>query len=473
MKLNCLGSPSALSTFLENCIKSATDLQYGQILWQNLDGYQQNKAVFHAHRGAIMSFLPSSKDVHSALISASIPFAVSAVMFCTQNAFALNNQSGDGDYMLHLKQQRDGWLWETPGNAIVWKAFMEQAEAAGKAKDAPKQLALLESALEHSSCFKPDSPKRLETIAKLKECAEKQGKKLTEKQVQDLILPVTNTIQHPKYRMKPEPPTRAFKEVDPMIQEGDMLNTDGDTDQAVKIYLKTLKNLNERSARRGHEIVKVVDRLTRIYYKQGRFVEAEVMVRKELKAVESMHELLDDHDPDKLQIAFMLGDLALVYSGQERLLEAEALYKTALKTIHQNCTEKSYDYIVTLSELARVHKLMGKFDEADKEYRTTLTLSKGRPDCSNMTRGILFGNYAKLLTKMNKLSAAKEMEQKSTELMASSASAQHVTTSTSATRLPANTTASEQEPPAIPKPEPIEQGRLRSPDQKPLRSYYF
>lgn len=396
--------------------------------------------------------------------------AVAAFLLCSSNAWAAQNNANDEDYMLHLKRQRDGWLWETPGDAIVWKAFMEQADAVGKTRDSAKQLALLEAALEHSSCFKADDPKRLETIAKLKECAEKQGKKLTEKQVQDLILPVTNTIQHPKYHMKPQPPTRAFREVDPMIQEGDMLNTDGDTDQAVKIYLKTLKNLNERTARRGHEIVKVVDRLTRIYYKQGRYAEAEVMVRKELKAMESMHDRLDDHDPDKLQIAYMLGDLALVYSGQERLIEAEALYKTALKTIHQNLTEKSYDYIVTLSELARVHKLMGKYDDAEKEYRTTLSLSKGRPDCSNMTRGVLFGNYAKLLAKMNKVSAAKEMEARSAELMASSASGHHVSTSTSATRLPEH-----EEPPVAtpPKPEMTEQERLRRNDSKPLRSYYF
>ncbi len=350
--------------------------------------------------------------------------------------------------MLHLKRQRDGWLWETPGDAIVWKAFMEQAELAGKAKDNAKQLALLESALEHSSCFKADDPKRLETVAKLKECAEKQGKKLSVKDVQDLILPVTNTIQHPKYHVKPVPPGKAFREVAPMIQEGDMLNTDGDTERAIKVYRKTLKNLNERAARKGHEIVKVVDRLTRIYYKQGRFAEAEVMVRKELKAMESMHDRLDDHDPEKLQIAFMLGDLALVYSGQERLIESEALYKTALKTILQNLTEKSYDYIITLSELARVHKLMGKFAESEKEYRTTLSLSKDRPDCSKMTRAVLFGNYAKLLTKMNKTSAAREMETRASELMAAAASAPRVTTSTSAVALPQAESDSEPTPPS-------------------------
>lgn len=393
--------------------------------------------------------------------------------------------------MLHLKRQRDGWLWETPGDAIVWKAFMEQAEAVGKTRDYAKQLALLESALEHSSCFKADDPKRIHTIAKLKECAEKQGKKLSEKQVQDLILPVTNTIHHPKYRMKPIAPTRAFNAVQPMIQEGDMLNTDGETDKAIKIYLKTLKNLNERTARQGHEIVKVVDRLTRIYYKQGRFAEAEVMVRKELKAMESQHELLDDHDPDKLQIAFMLGDLALVYSGQERLIEAEALYKTGLKTIHQNLTEKSYDYIITLSELARVHKLMGHYADSEREYRTALSLSKGRADCSNSTRGVLFGNYAKLLTKMNKVSAAREMEAKSAELMANSASAQTVTTSTSATRLPPEENASTenispqenmssvngtegQSTPSTPSADSFsEQERLRTNQSKPLRSFYF
>lgn len=412
-------------------------------------------------------------DVSDQLFKSIKSLVISTILLANANAFAAQDAGNGEDYMLHLKRQRDGWLWETPGDAIVWKAFMEQAESAGKTKELAKQLALLEAALEHSSCFKADDPKRLETIAKLKDCAEKQGKKLTEKQVQELILPVTNTIHHPKYRMKPEATTKAFKPVEPMIQEGDMLNTDGETDRAVKLYLKTLKNLNERTARHGHEIVKVVDRLTRIYYKQGRFAEAEIMVRKELKAMESMHDRLDDHDPDKLQIAFMLGDLALVYSGQERLIESEALYKTALKTIHQNLTERSYDYIITLSELARVHKLMGKYNEADKEFRQTLALSKDRPDCSNFTRGVLFGNYAKLLAKMNKVSAARDMEKKSKELMSSSASAQTVSKSTTAERLPPGQDA----PPPVAPPPPASREpnmeRIRSNQEQPYRSYYF
>lgn len=353
----------------------------------------------------------STSSVQSQSYQLRFLLLLSASLLLTQTSvFAAPGPAPDDNYVAYLKKQRDGWLWETPGNAIVWKAFIDQADACGKSKDFAKQLALLEAAVEHSSCFKDDDPRRVETIKKLAACAKKQGKVIQEKDVQQLILPVTSTHSHPKYRMKPAPRTKAYRDVEPMIQEADHLVVDGDTDRAVSVYRKTLKNLHERTNRKGHEIVQVVDRLTRIYYKQGRFTEAEELVRKELKAMESMHDRLDDFDPERLQLAFLLGDLALVYSGQERLIEAEALYKTALKIVHQHLSEHHYDYIITLSELARIHKLMGKYSESEKEYQSALALSKNQSDCSRATRSVIFANYGKLLKKMGKDRKATEME---------------------------------------------------------------
>jgi len=349
-----------------------------------------------------------------------LAIAVAATLFISPPAFAAKG-ANDNDYLLSLKKQRDGWLWETPGSAVVWQAFMDEAKNAEKARDYAKQLELLEAAVEHSSAFKENDPHRIETIAALKACVEKHGKSLNEKDVHELILPITSTHDAPKYRMKPAPRRAAFKDVEPMIQEADLLVSDGETDKAIKVYLKTLNNLNERHLRKGHELVQVVDRLTRLYFKQGRYTDAEVIVRKELKARESMWDRLSDYDPEKVELAFLLGDLALVHSGQDRLIEAEALYRTALRILHQNMNEHNYDYIVTLSDLARIHKLMGKFGEAEKEYRQCLTLAKNHEDVSRQTRGVIVGNYAKLLKKMGKVRAASEMEEKSKALLAGSA----------------------------------------------------
>lgn len=347
--------------------------------------------------------------------------ALAAFLLVSSPAALAVTDAKSAEYLLHLKRQRDGWLWETPGSAVVWQAYMEEAQRAEKAREYERQLALLEAALEHSSAFKETDPKRLQTISALKACAEKQGKTLTEKDAHDLILPITNTQAEPKYKMKPAPRRAAFKPVEPMIQEADHLVNEGESDKAIAVYLKTLKNLNERTTRKGHELVQVVDRLTRLYYKSGRYADAEVMIRKELKALESMHDRLDPYDPEKVQIAFLLGDLALVHSGQDRLIEAESLYRTALRIIHQNLGEHHYDYIVTLSELARVHKLMGKYAEAEKEYRTALALSKNNTDVSRSARAVIFGNYAKLLKKMGKDKAATVMEEKASALLAGTA----------------------------------------------------
>jgi tetratricopeptide (TPR) repeat protein len=346
--------------------------------------------------------------------------AILAIFILAPCAAAATKEETDGGYLLYLKRQRDGWLWETPGSAVVWQAFMDEAKVAEKSRDYQKQLLLLEAAVEHSSAFRDTDPKRLETVTKIKEVAQKLGKDLTEKDVHELILPITNTHVEPKYKLKPLPRKTPFKPVEPMIQEADLLAVEGDQDKAVAVYLKTLKNLNERTSRKGHELVKVVDRLTRIYYKQGKLADAEIIIRKELKLRESMWDRLDDTDPDKLQLAFLLGDLALVHSGQDRLIESEALYKTALKIIHRNLTENHYDYIVTLSDLARIHKLMGRYAEAEKEYRNCLALAKKSDDVSRQARGVIIGNYAKLLRKMGKVRSAEEMETRASNLLAGS-----------------------------------------------------
>lgn len=346
-----------------------------------------------------------------------------SVSLLASHADAATKGETGGSYLTYLKRQRDGWLWETPGSAVAWQAFMDEAKVAERSRDFEKQLLLLEAAVEHSSAFKETDPRRIETVSKLKEVAKKLGKNLNEKDVHELILPITNTHVEPKYRMKPLPRSAPFKPVEPMIREADHLMSEGEDDRAVKVYLKTLKNLNERSTRKGHELVQVVDRLTRIYYKQGKFADAEQIIRKELKMRESMYDRLDDTDPDKLQLAFLLGDLALVHSGQERLIESEALYRTALKIIQRNLTEHHYDYIVTLSELARIHKLMGKYSDAEKEYRQCLSLAKKSDDVSRRARGVITGNYAKLLKKMGKTRAADEMESRASELVAGGAKA--------------------------------------------------
>ena len=350
-------------------------------------------------------------------------FTVAALLvsIIASGANAATKGETGGSYLLYLKRQRDGWLWETPGSAVAWQAFMDEAKVAERSRDFEKQLLLLEAAVEHSSAFKETDPRRIETVSKLKEVAKKLGKNLNEKDVHELILPITNTHVEPKYRMKPLPRRAPFKPVEPMIREADNLMSEGEDDRAVKVYLKTLKNLNERSTRKGHELVQVVDRLTRIYYKQGKFADAEQIIRKELKMRESMYDRLDDTDPDKLQLAFLLGDLALVHSGQERLIESEALYRTALKIIQRNLTEHHYDYIVTLSELARIHKLMGKYADAEKEYRQCLALAKKSEDVSRRARGVITSNYSKLLHKMGKTRAAEDMETRASELLAAGA----------------------------------------------------
>lgn len=323
--------------------------------------------------------------------------------------------SHEPPYLNHLLKIRDGWIWDASGSEIVWKVLMEQADVAAKEKDYKKELELIEGALEQSRCFANHDPRRAETIARLKECAEKQGHHIDQKEIADVILPPAYLEERFKSKVLNERKPISLQPLSPIISEADLWMFEGKTDAATKTYEKALRILNARPVHDDHLIVKTIDRLSRIYYKENRFNDIEVMARKEIKRHDSMFERMDDTDLEKLHLAFLLADLGLAYIGDERLVEAEALYLRALKIMRRQLGENHVDYIVTLSELARVHKHMGNLSQSEKEYREAISLFKKNEVLGRMARGVIMGNYAKLLRRMGKDKAADSIEAQSVQ----------------------------------------------------------
>lgn len=328
------------------------------------------------------------------------------------------------EYYKRVHELKDTWTSDSADSHVLWRVYMNAAEEAAKKDDGKRALVLAESALEHSRHWKSTDPRALQTLAFIAAECKKAGTPIEHDHLHKLVQPPP---VEPDYEIDRSMPTVAGENdsLDSLIKEADVWVLDGNSDKAAKQYRKILAHLKARRSSDGADIVKVVDRLTRLYYKEKRYIDAERIVRTELKDRGSMFDRMHEHDPERLQLGFLLADLGLVYSGTDRLIESEALYKASLDIMNRVLGSEHPDSVVTLGELARVHKYMEDYASSEREYKQAISLAKGNPLISKISRGTIVGNYAKLLRKMGKNEKASLMEAHAAELSGQRAPAAH------------------------------------------------
>lgn len=328
------------------------------------------------------------------------------------------------EYYKRIHELKNFWTSDAAECYVLWRVYMNAAEEAAKKEDAKRALVLAESALEHARHWKVTDPKAAQTLALINAECKKTGVPIDHEHLHKLVEPQP---VEPDYEInRPVPTVAGEKEsLDPLINEADVWVLDGDKEKAAKRYREILAHLNARRASNGADIVKVVDRLTRLYYKDRHYVDAERIVRAALKRGGSMFDVMHETDPERLQLGFLLADLGLVYSGTDRLIESEALYKAAVDIMNCCLGPDHPDSVVTLGELARVHKYMEDYDASEREYKQAISLAKGNPLISKKSRATIVGNYAKLLRKMGKNEKAAHMESHAAELSGQRVQAAH------------------------------------------------
>lgn len=319
------------------------------------------------------------------------------------------------EYYKRIHEIKDSWTSNSAECHVLWRVYMNAAEEAAKKEDAKRALVLAESALEHARHWKSTDPRTAQTLTFIAAECKKTGAPIEHEHLHKLVEPQP---VEPDYEIDRSIPTVAGENdsLDGLIKEADVWVLDGQTEKAAQQYRKILAHLKARRSSDGADIVKVVDRLTRLYYKEKHYVDAERIVRSALKDRGSMFDMMHEHDPERLQLGFLLADLGLVYSGTDRLIESEALYKAALDIMNRVLGPEHPDSVVTLGGLARVHKYMDDFDASEREYKQAISLAKGNPLISKVSRGTIVGNYAKLLRKMGKNEKAALMETHAAEL---------------------------------------------------------
>ena len=314
-------------------------------------------------------------------------------------------------YLNGFETRRKLWSSLDEPNSVLWQLYMDYCDEAVKDEEHERALALAEAALEHTVKWSDSDPRLLKTLERVNNgCKNHHGMDVPH----DKILSVVDSVeqlgfQHDYGRDEP-PKLDESVSLGPMIREADLWAVEGKADAALVRYRQVLTALQGETARDGGSIVKLIDRITRLYFREGRYGDAETMVRKELKLRETQALQLHPKDPDRLQLAFLLADLALVYDGQHRYFESEALYSEALEIMSSFFEEDHPDTIVILSALARVHKYMGEFELSDKEYKKAVRLARHQPNLSGPSIAVIMGNYAKLLRKMGRDKQAERLE---------------------------------------------------------------
>ena len=317
-----------------------------------------------------------------------------------------------------LLELRNSWILSSPPSKVLHEVYTRYAREKAKRGDKKSALILSEAALEHVRHLDKESEKKVEAVALVKE-----HYKTHKIDVHDETLhKVANTpyVREHAGFLKKEPPSNFHKESFYLdrVREADLLATEGEEEKAEKLYVEALNKLEKLKSTDGMLLVRLVDRVTRLFYRDGKFSQAEEIIREHLYRHDSMYERLGPQDEDRLQIAFLLSDLSLVYCGMNRYVEAEALNEEALQIVKQFHTEKDADYVVMLGALARLHKYMGKYKESEKEYRRAISLAEDEEHVSRNTRAIIMGNYYKLLTKMGKTRLAAKVASEANSLRA-------------------------------------------------------
>ncbi|SRR5712692_1303939 len=127
--------------------------------------------------------------------------------------------------------------------------------------------------------------------------------------------------------------------------------------------------LEEAEARRSDDLVaKTLDRLAELFYEQGRYAEAEPLLRRALKILENAF------GPEHPQVAISANHLGHVLEAREQLGEAEALYARSLaineKVFAPDHPRIAYD----LASLAGIHAANGERERAEALYRRALAM---------------------------------------------------------------------------------------------------
>jgi tetratricopeptide (TPR) repeat protein len=229
------------------------------------------------------------------------------------------------------------------------------------------------------------------------------------------------------------------------------LQAGGDSEELLRLYLlpalealaevdaqKDLQDLtsqfegylNRLKAADCPELADSLDRLGLLYYKQGRYLEAEPLLQKALTLKQTL--LGSDH----LDVANNLNNLANLYVLQGRYSKAEPIYLQSLEIRKSQLGEYHPLIAISLNNLASLYQFQNRYSEAELLYVKLLRirenqLGENHPDVDSLS------NLAVLYTNQGRFSEAEPLLLRSLEIRKSQLGEDHPVVATSFNNLAA------------------------------------
>ncbi|MCW5212814.1 tetratricopeptide repeat protein [Desulfobulbus sp. TB] len=142
----------------------------------------------------------------------------------------------------------------------------------------------------------------------------------------------------------------------------------GRYDEAEPLYKRTLKIREKQLGKEHPDVAESLNNLALLYYEKGRHDEVELLLKR---ALEIREKQLGKEHPD---MAESLNNLALLYYEKGRHDEAELLLKRALEITEKALGKEHPDGATILHNLALLHDAQDRYDEADPLYQRCLSI---------------------------------------------------------------------------------------------------
>jgi tetratricopeptide (TPR) repeat protein len=205
----------------------------------------------------------------------------------------------------------------------------------------------------------------------------------------------------------------------------------GDNEELLKYYLlPALEALQEVGARKdlrdltsqfegylGHlraadspELADSLGSLGILYFKQGRYLEAEPLLQKAFLLTQ---ELLDLDHP---KVAASLNNLAVLYGSQGRYSEAESLYVRSLEIHERQLGADHSDVATSLNNLAGLYKSQGRYMEAEPLYVRSLGIRERQLNLDHPDVAASLNNLADLYKSQGRYMEAEPLYVRSLEI---------------------------------------------------------
>ena len=166
-----------------------------------------------------------------------------------------------------------------------------------------------------------------------------------------------------------------------------------------------------------NDVAVAINDLAQLYVAQGRYADAEPLLRRSLAIVENRGR------PDDFNVGVALNSLANLYEDQGRYAEAEPLLKRSIAiyekarwpfaTREKAREPKDFEVSIPLNTLAQVYQRQGRTDEAEALYKRNLAIREEALGPDDREVGGALNNLAGLYSEQGRYAEAEPMYRRS------------------------------------------------------------